>query len=64
MTDIVERLRAATAWNGSLSDQAANEIERLRAALKKILVLTYDYENLPALHLDVAVLVRKTLGHD
>ena len=39
MSDIVERLRAITDWwraPGRMAEQAADEIERLRAALQRI----------------------------
>lgn len=37
MTDIVDRLRdAATPWRSDIMDEAADEIERLRAALQTV----------------------------
>jgi hypothetical protein len=50
MTDIVERLRQWPAQGkaaiGSLVIEAADEIERLRSALRKISDIDYDYQTM------------------
>ena len=42
MTDIVERLRAQTEWHVEDANEAADEIERLRAALREIVDSSND----------------------